>query len=259
MELVPAGPDDAARRRTAQMVAGVAVHELTHAFYDSAPLATHLALMRQFVEASEPGGPSMYAFLNEAIATAVTEMALTLANEDTSDVDGEYRHPYIPRLGRAALEPLKKALTANRTMTDGFAADYLRAARDVLGADADSLSFRFSAAAILASDSTRSAVASFREAVAPTYSTESRATWRRVGELSAAFLVSYDDVREFAGDIPDLSGLMQRRGFAFMLPHNTRSRRLVVAGRDATAVADAVKQLQPPRAIPENGLVLTVD
>ena len=259
MELVPVGADDAARRRTAKMVAGVAVHELTHALYDSAPTATHLALMQQFVDAAEPAGPPMYAFLNEAIATAVTGMALDLADDDTSGEGGEYRHPYIPRLGQAAVEPLRKALADNRTMTDGFAADYLRGAREVLGADADSLAFRFSAAAIIASDSTRSAVASFREVVSPTYSTESRATWRRIGELSAAFLVNYEDVREFSDGIPDLNGLVTHRGFAFILPYKSRSRMLVVAGRDATAVAEVLKQLQPPRAIPENGLVLTVD
>jgi hypothetical protein len=83
-----------------------------------------------------------FAFLNEAIATAV-EMAGDLAHKDESDDGGGYRHPYIPRLGRAATEPLKKALATGRTMTDGFADDYVRAAREELGSDADSLAFRF--------------------------------------------------------------------------------------------------------------------
>jgi hypothetical protein len=91
MELVPPGPADADRDRAAKMVVSVAVHELTHALYDSAPPATHLALMRQFVAVSDRSGPSMYAFLNEAIATAVQGMAVALAQDD----EGEYRHPYI--------------------------------------------------------------------------------------------------------------------------------------------------------------------
>jgi hypothetical protein len=259
MELVPTGSGDAARADAAQMVIGVAIHELTHALYDSAPVATHLALMRQFVEATDHGGPSMYAFLNEAIATAVTGIALNLANDDGSDEAVGYRHPYIPRMGRAASEPLRNALAASKTMTDGFVADYMRTARDELRMDADSLSFRFSAAAVIASDSTRSAVASFRKTVSPTYGTDSRMSWQRIGELSAAFLVTYDEIREFADRIGDVDALMKHRGFAFMLPHKTRSRILVLAGRDAAAVSDVINQLQPSKAIPDNGLVVTID
>lgn len=259
MELVPPGAGDAASDDAATMVAGVAIHELTHALYDSAPVETHLALMRQFVAASDRGGPSMYAFLNEAIATAVAGIALALEDGNESGEGGEYRHPYIPRLGRAAMKPLKKAVGAGMTMTDGFADDYLRAAREVLGADADSLAFRFSAVALVAGDSTRSAVASFRDRLAPTYGTDSRVNWQRVGELSAAFLLDYDEVREFADRIPDLTGLMRHRGFAFMMPHKTRSRVLVVSGRDATAVSDVIAQLQPSRPLPDDGVVVTID
>jgi hypothetical protein len=259
MELVPPGSGAAASDDAATMVAGVAIHELTHALYDSAPLETHLALMRQFVSASDRGGPSMYAFLNEAIATAVTGIALALEDDNDPGQEGGYRHPYIPRLGRAATEPLKKAVGAGRTMTDGFVADYIRAAREVMGAEADSLAFRFSAVALVASDSTRSAAASFRDRLAPTYGTDSRVNWQRVGELSAAFLLDYDEVREFAGRIPDLTGLMRHRGFAFMMPHQTRSRVLVVSGRDATAVSDVIKQLQPSEPLPDDGVVATID
>ena len=79
-------------------------------------------------------------------------------------------------------------------MTDGFVDDYVRAAREVLGDDADSLAFRFSAVAIVSSDSTRPAVAPFREILRPTFGTDSRVNWERVGELNAAFLVTYDEV-----------------------------------------------------------------
>ena len=258
-ELVPAGSGEAARDSAAKMVRGVAIHELTHALYDSAPLATHLALMRQFVEASEPGGPSMYAYMNEAIAVAVTAIASRLEKDDAPEEGGEYRHPYIPRMGLAATEPLRAALANGKTMTGGFAGDYMRSARNVLGAEADSLSFRFSAVAIIASDATRAAVASFQETVAPTYSANTRAEWQRAGELSAAFLVDYGEVQEFASRIPDLEALMKHRGFAFLLPYQTRSRVLVLAGRDAAAVGDVIKRLEPAKALPQDGLVVTID
>ena len=83
MEFVPPpGPDDAAKRIVrGKMVVGVAVHELVHALYDSAPVGMHLSVMRQFVAASDPGAASMYAFVNEAIATAVAAMVSDLARK----------------------------------------------------------------------------------------------------------------------------------------------------------------------------------
>jgi hypothetical protein len=256
MELVP--PESAkGGDETAKMIAGLAIHELTHALYDSAPVAAHQAVMQQFVATSDQGGPSMYTFLNEAIAVAVTAIAFA-EGDDTDDALG-YRHPYIPRAGRAAMEPLKRSLAAGKTMTDGFVDDYVRAARGVFGADADSLGFRLSAVAIVASDSTRSAVASFRETVGPTSVTDSRVNWQRFGELSATFLLDYEAVREFADRIPDLTALTKHRGFAFVMPYKTRSRVLVLAGRDAAAVTDVIKQLQPSKPLPADGVIVTID
>jgi len=162
-------------------------------------------------------------------------------------------------MGRAATEPLKKAFATGKAMTDGFADDYVRAAREELGADADSMAFRFAAVAIVASDSTRVAVAALRDTLSPTYGTDSRLDWQRAGELSAAFLLDYGEVDEFADRIPDLTSLMRHRGFAFMMPHKTRSHVLVLTGRDAAAVSEVIKQLQPLTPMPGDGVVLTVD
>ena len=151
------------------------------------------------------------------------------------------------------------ALATSKTMNDGFVDDYVRRAREVLGADADSLAFRFAAVAIVTSDSTRPAIAAFRETLNPTYGTDSRLDWQRAGELNAAFLLDYDEVVEFADRIPDLAGLMKHRGFAFMMPHKTRSHVLVLSGRDAAAVSDVIKQLQPAKPVPENGLVVAIE
>jgi hypothetical protein len=251
MELVPSGSGAAAAREATKMVAGVAMHELTHALYDAAPTSIHLAVMRQFVASPDPGSVAMYTLLNEAIATAVTGIAMELARGKEPDEGGEYRHPYIPRVGRAATEPIKKALAAGRTLTEGFVDDYVRAARAILGDDAESLGFRFSAVAVIASDALRPAAASFRATIGPTGATDVRANWQRIEELNAAFLVTYDEAREFADRIPDFQTLITRRGFALMLPHNKKSHLLVLAGRDAAAVAEVVKRLQPSKPFSE--------
>ncbi|HEY7173192.1 MAG TPA: hypothetical protein VH417_20210 [Vicinamibacterales bacterium] len=259
LELVPPTAAGAAKDRAARMVASVAVHELTHALYDSAPLLQHLAIMGQFVGSSDRGAPSMFAFLNEAIASAVQQMALDLGPDDDAVAEGEYRHPYIPRLARAAAAPLTTALTTGTTITDGFVEAYVREARQVLGAEADSLAFRFGAMAILASEATRPAIASLRETVKPTYDVDTVLEWQRAGELSAAFLRNYDEVREFADRIPALTELMRHRGFAFVLPYKTRSYLLVLAGRDAAAVGDVIRRLEPENAVPGEGVVVTIE
>jgi hypothetical protein len=260
MEFVPPDPGKPDSVHASEMVVSVALHELTHALYGSAPLETHLALMRQFVEASDRSGPSMYAFLNEAIATGVQEMAGDLARKDGSaDAGTGYRHAYIPRLGRAAVAPLKAAFAGGHTMLDGFAGDYVRGGRMALGADADTLAFTFSAVALLAGDPMQPAVRAFIDAVGSTYTVSSVPEWRRAGDLNAVFLLDYDDVRQFADQIPNLASLMTHRGFAFITPYKTRGHVLVLSGREAAAVIDVVKQLRPQEALPKDGVVVTVD
>jgi hypothetical protein len=259
MELVPPGTGNAAASEATKMVAGVAIHELIHALYDAAPMATHLAVMRQFAGSPDPASPAMYTLLNEAIATAVTGIALDLSGDLETDDGREYRHPYIPRLGRAASEPITTALAAERTITDGFVADYVRAARAILGEDADSLAFRFSAVAVMASETLRPAAASLRQAIGPTAATDSRENWQRIEELNAVFLLTYDEAREFAGRIPDFSTLTTRRGFAVVVPHNKKSHLLVLTGRDAAAVSEVIKQLQPSKPLTGDGVVVVID
>jgi hypothetical protein len=261
MELVPTGSGRAAADEATKMVAGVAIHELTHALYDAAPTATHLAVMRQFAASTDPGSPSMYTLLNEAIATAVTGIVLELARgKDPEEGAGsDYRHPYIPRLERAATEPIRRALAAGRTMTDGFVDEYVRAARAILGDDADSLGFTFSAMAVIAGETLRPAAASFRQTIGPMAATDSKANWERIDELNAAFLLTYDEVREFADRIPDLPALMTHRGFAVMIPHKKKSHVVVLAGRDAAAVSEVIKQLQPSKPLSREGAAIVVD
>jgi hypothetical protein len=215
--------------------------------------------MRQFVESPDRSSPSMYTLLNEAIATAVTGIAFELAGDNETDEGKEYQHPYIPRLGTAATEPLKQALAAGRTITEGFVDGYVRAARALLGEDADSLGFTFSAVAIIANDALRPAAASFRAAIGPTGTADSRANWQRIEELNAAFVLTHDEAGEFADRIPDFAALTRCRGFAVMLRHNRKSRVLVVSGRDAAAVSEVIEQLRPAMVLSGDAVLAVVD
>ena len=89
--------------------------------------------------------------------------------------------------------------------------------------------------------------------------TDSKANWERIDELNAAFLLTYDEVREFADRIPDLPALMTHRGFAVMIPHNKKSHVLVLARRDPAAVSEVIKQLQPSKPLPQDGAAIVVD
>ena len=54
-----------------QAIPSLALHELTHYFYDTATAAKHVSLMQQFAQAEIPYASALYAFLNEALACAV--------------------------------------------------------------------------------------------------------------------------------------------------------------------------------------------
>jgi hypothetical protein len=80
-----------------------------------------------------------------------------------------------------------------------------------------------------------------------------------VDELNAAFVLTYDEAREYADRIPDLPALMSHKGFAAVMPHNKKSHVLVLAGRDAEAVSEVIKQLQPSKALPDDGVIVVLD
>ena len=44
-----------------------------------------------------------------------------------------------------------------------------------------------------------------------------------------------------------------------MMSYKTRSHVLVLSGRDAAAVSDVIKQLEPSKAVPGDGVVVTID
>ena len=62
----------------------------------------------------------------------------------------------------------------------------------------------------------------------------------RIEELNGVFLLTYDEAREFAG-------------------RNKRSHLLVLTGRDAAAVSEVIKRLQPSKPLPSNGVVVVIN
>ena len=255
MELVP--PDEAKEpgADVGERIVSVGLHELTHAFYDSAPMELHRQLMEQFVDSPEPLAASFYTFLNEAVATAVQEMA----DDDPWSEDGGYRQAYIPRLGHSAAPLMKEAMANGTTISDGFVSAYLRNGRDVLDRDAETLRFALSSCALIASDAMRPAVQEFRKALSPWFTVDTQAEWEAFGELNAVLFLRYDEVRQFSSRVPPLNSLATHRGFAFVTPYKTKSRVLMLAGRDPAAVADVVARLAGITSLPADGVIFTID
>jgi hypothetical protein len=148
MELVPPDGDTEPDADLGEGIVSVGLHELTHAFYDSAPIEVHRQLMQQFIDSPEALAPSFYTFLNEAIATAIQEMA----DDQPRSERGGYQQAYIPRLGHSSVPLIRDAMRNGKTISDGFVHAYLRNGREVLNGDADTLRFALSSCALIASE-----------------------------------------------------------------------------------------------------------
>jgi hypothetical protein len=255
MELVPPDTVKEPAADVGKMVVSIGLHELTHAFYDSAPVQVHQEIMQQFVDSSDARAPSFYTYLNEAIATAVQEMA----DDEPRSEGGGYRDAYIPRLGHAAVPLIADAMFNGKTMSDGFVAGYLRNGREVLNGDVDTLQFALSSAAVIASDPMQSAVQEFRKAFSPRFTVSTQAEWQTFGELNAVLLLDYREAGQFTSHVPLLDTLTTHRGFAFLTGYKKKSRMLMLAGRDPTAVADVVARLATMKSVPPNGVIFTID
>ena len=255
MELVPPDSLKEPRADVGEMVVAIGMHELTHAFYDSAPVEVHRHVMQQFVDSSDTLAPSFYTFLNEAVATAVQEMA----DDEPWSEPGDYRDAYIPRLGHAAVPLVAAAMANGKTISDGFVAAYLSHGREVLGRDVDTLQFALSSTALIASDRLQSAAQRFRKAFSPRFTVDTQLEWETFGELSGVLLLDYDEARQYAGLVPLLDTFTTHRGFAFVTGYKTKSRVLMLAGRDPAAVGDVVARLATMSGVPPNGLIFTID
>jgi len=241
-------------------IPSLALHELTHYFYDTASAAKHVSLMQQFAQAEIPYASALYAFLNEALACAVQGLVAERtpqSGEANSDKD-VYRHAFIPRLGRSTVPVLKDSLVKRSTLYQGFTQPYIRAANVELGPDITNPKFFLTSAAILPTDRGTKAYEIFLEEVQPVSFIRSD-QWKLFPNLNLVFMVAYDELAGFSGLSSDIASHTNRRGFAFMDSRDGKAIVCVIAGRDAGAITDVVKAFVKLPSVPPSGLVLSID
>jgi hypothetical protein len=240
---------------TPDWITSIAIHELTHTFYDRAPAEKHLGLMKEFVDSKEPHAQGFYTFLNEGLATAVQGL---LGEQRGEKDDDPYHHPYIPRLGRAAMPLLKEALAKRSTLFSGFAEQYLRAGAEELKQDVTNPKFILSSVALFSTEKTDKAKAVYLEALPP-WASAGPEDWKQFSELNAVFFHTYDELEHYVRQIPELGPLQRHRGFAYSTPHGKKGRALFLAGRDAEALIDVVKRLAAVPSLPAEGLIFSIE
>jgi hypothetical protein len=233
--------------------AAIALHELVHSFYDSAPTERHIELMNQFVNSTEPTAQSYYEFLNEAIATGAQ---LLLLERNGIKEDDPYHDPFIPRLAKSIVPELKDALQKKTTLFNGFHANYLRAGSAELGAEAKSAHFWLQSTGILTSEKNKVLETDFREQVRPRFTVTREDELKQFSNLNAVRLMTYD---ELPSTPQVLSSLRSHRGFVYVTPRGSKAKEFFVAGRDQAAIRDLLKKLVSEKQLPESGLVLSIE
>jgi hypothetical protein len=239
-----------------KFVRAIILHEMTHTFFDAAPQSLHRELIRAFLETPEPQAQALYSLLNEGVATAV--QCIALADPAVSDKD-LYRHPYIPRIGFAAVVPLRDALQHGPTLYHGFLPLYLKAAAAELKEEIASPRFILTSAILAPIGSPDKAEEAYHSGFATTYSA-SFGDRDRYKEMNLVILITYDKLDAIEGNWDEIVPLSkQHRAFAFTAPRNQKGRVYVIAGRDDKAVAEAVSKLAAIRTGTKDGLILSVD
>ena len=234
----------------------IVLHEMTHTFFDAAPQTLHRELIRAFVENPGPQSQALYSLLNEGLATAV--QWIVLADPTVADKD-LYRHPFIPRIGRAASVPLRHALENGPTLYHGFLPLYLKAAAAELKEEIASPRFILTSAIVAPMGSLEKAEAAYHADFATTYSA-SFGDRDRFNEMNLVILITYDKLDAIEGNWDDIVPLSKaHRAFAFTAPRNQKGRVYVIAGRDDQSVAEVVSKLAAIRGVTNEGLILSVD
>ena len=240
-----------------EAAASIALHELTHALYDSAPQADHLKLMGQFAATKHPTTPALYGLVNEAIATGIQLLLYERQGVDDKDA---YRHPYIPRVGRSTMPLLKRAIGQRATMLDEFVPAYIEAAEKELKSEIAAPRFQLLTAGVLASVKNKTASDSFFETFRPVGACSSEEELERYDMLSAVRLLTYDEQDPHLNAVPDLSELSKNRGFAYRLPPAAAKRpTYILAGRDTADLVDVVKEFARISDTRGEGLLLKLD
>ena len=234
-------------------MASIALHELTHSLYELSPDEKKLALMRQFADSTDPAARSLYAFMNEAMATAV--QLLLMQREGQTD-DDPYRDPFIPRLGKASLPLVRQAIENHTTLFNGFAEQYISAGRKALGQEADGLQFQFSYTAILGDSELKAAFLEQMPLHFFVYSEEER---QRFPNLNVVRVLTFDEAARFASEIGGFEDKRGYRGFAYMRRSNQKPKELFLVGRDKAAMSDLAKRLAVWKEPAGEGLVFSIE
>ena len=234
----------------------IIMHEMTHALYDLAPRARHQQLIRDFAAAGEPRALSYYTLLNEGLATGLQLMLLRQASQNDEDA---YRHPYIPRIGRAASPLIERTLQDEKaTLFNGFVEPYLRAGAAEMKAEAGSPKFVLSSVALTKiGDADLSAASQAFDAEMATIGRVGFADREQFPAINLAMLVTYTDLDKIISTWPEMTQLAkENRAFAYVAPRGSKGRSFIFAGRDGAAVAEIVRALAAAPSMPERGVVV---
>lgn len=214
--------------------------------------------MEQFIVSGAPSAAGLYTYLNEALAIASQE--LRPSNEPRTEEDS-YRHPYIPHLGAAAIPLVRDAVAGKRTLFDGFVPGYVAAGRAALKDELVRPPFVLAQVGLQLPDDATAIRAAYVEKMIPQalaqFSNEREAD--AFPDLNLVRVVRYGELGSLSGAIADLAALRGHRGFVYAIPRGRGGHTYVVAGRDDTALIDAIGRLAALPALEPGGLVLSLD
>lgn len=179
----------------------LAIHELTHHFYDFAPVADHLRLIQRFAGRPEPYSMAAYSLLNEAIATGVqllVEKRMRTADDLAKFLAADaniYDDPFIAKCGRATA-PLVEQWLANRgtLFDDAFVAAYLGAVGKALGELRESPRLLLSSRALIHGPAGKAARDEWNRTVRGIMTADSWKTLRRYPDLGGVVFATKGDL-----------------------------------------------------------------
>ncbi|MEO8660574.1 MAG: hypothetical protein ABI693_19040 [Bryobacteraceae bacterium] len=238
---------------TPEVAAPIVVHELTHSLCDSASQSDHLKLISQFTASQHPAAQALYGLLNEALATSVQLRLYEQGSVDDKDV---YRHPYIPRAGRATLPLLKEAMERRTTIQKGFVKRYVAAVEKEIGSEIDAPRFQLLVACVMTSDSNKPAREAFFQAFRVLGACSTEKELEQYPGTPAVRLLRYDE-QEATTTVPEFEKLRSHRAFVYRQPNKRSS--YVLAGRDTNAIIQAVEELAKKVDAPAQGLLLAIE
>jgi hypothetical protein len=242
-----------------------AVHELTHYLFDYMPAGKHLALIDEFVRSGAPSVSGIYSYLHEAIAVSA-QVAYRNAqpgseNKAASDDKG-YDHPYIPVLATVASPLVEKAVAAGGHLDTGFARQYIRDAGPALGTKLREPKFVLAQVIVVTSPGSESFADMYQRTMFPVavvrYTDVGRAD--AFPDANVIQLATYAQLdRAPVEDAALQTARTGGRGIAFAAARGRGGYRVVIAGRDADAIAEVIQRLGALETFSGPGLLVTID